>query len=101
MKCKITELGVSLIYDPELPGMIRTRRHYFLEDFIGRCDVFEEMDEDEIVTGEYDIPDDKVEAIFNREVEDNEDYLLGSTSSQQGGPRTKRQVCEIAARCWA
>lgn len=70
MKVKITELGVLLMYPyPGNKSLFHTVRQYYVEDEIGRLDVIEEVDEDEITTDEYTMPGESVEKIFSRPVE--------------------------------
>lgn len=69
MKVKITSLGVNLHYPYGPNGPYETLRRYIVEAEDGRIDIIEEWNEEAMPSGEYDIPDEAVDKIFNREVE--------------------------------
>lgn len=95
----ITELKLlGVRNDPvDLGGGVKLSRwiyQYFAEAANGLVDIID--DEDYVEDGTYDIP------YFDfKEDSEDEDDLLGSTVTRCEGPATKREVCEIAAFCWA
>lgn len=94
MRVKLKLLGCTNI-PVDIGGGVMLPRWlymYFAEAENGLVDTIH--DEDYLDDGIYDIPG------FGEEQEDEQD-LLGSTAARQVRPGTKREVCEIAARCWS
>lgn len=73
MLCKVTELGVLLLYPLGPGGPFRTVRQYIIEAEDGRIDSIEEWDEPELPSGEYNFSEEVLDSIFNKQVELRED----------------------------
>ena len=70
MKCKVTRLGVLLLYPYENnTRLYQIYRQYLLEDSLGRIGEYAEYDEPEIMDGEYEFPDTVLDKVFNQNVE--------------------------------
>lgn len=68
MKVKIKGLGVLFSYPFGVDGPAQTLRQYVVEAADGRIDKIEEWDEPPTPDGEYDLPNEDVEKIFDKPV---------------------------------